>query len=67
MAAVNDVSNAERHKQWYDDDVTEINPEIRQLLESYSKIPSAEVVKHVNEIVSSRPPFTITLRPYSTR
>ncbi|MCJ1445224.1 MAG: hypothetical protein MMC23_005729 [Stictis urceolatum] len=50
MAAVNDVSSAERHKQWYDDDVTEINPEIRQLLESYSKIPSAEVVKHVNEI-----------------
>ncbi|KAJ5547924.1 hypothetical protein N7513_005158 [Penicillium frequentans] len=49
MAANND-GNATRHQQWYDPDMEEVNPEIRDLLEKYSNIPSTEVVKHVNEI-----------------
>ena len=53
MAANND-GNVTRHQQWYDPDLEDVNPEIRHLLENYSKIPSNEVVSHVNEIVSSR-------------
>ena len=52
MAATNDTSLPERNRKWYQDDVTEVNEPIRKLLETYSKIPSDEVVKHVNQIVS---------------
>ncbi|KAJ5720177.1 hypothetical protein N7493_007055 [Penicillium malachiteum] len=52
MAAYND-GNTSRHKEWYDPDLQDVNPEIRYLLENYSKIPAAKVVDHVNEIVSS--------------
>lgn len=52
MAANND-GNTTRHHQWYDPDIEDVNPEIRELLENYSKIPSTEVVKHVNEIACS--------------
>lgn len=50
MAATND-GNKDRHQQWYDPDLEEVNPQIRYLLENYSKIPSGDVVKHVNKIV----------------
>ncbi|KAJ5525833.1 hypothetical protein N7494_012483 [Penicillium frequentans] len=49
MAANND-GNATRHQQWYDPDKEEVNPEISDLLEKYSNIPSTKVVKHVDEI-----------------
>ena len=52
MAATNDTSLPERNKGWYQEDLTEVNEPIRKLLESYSRVPSAEVVKHVNQIVS---------------
>lgn len=51
MAATNDTSNADRHQKWYDPDIEDVNPQIRHLLEAYSKVPSSDVVKHVNEIV----------------
>ena len=51
MAAKSDPSNAERHKQWYDDNLTEVDMPIRKLLKSYSKIAAQEVVPHVNDIV----------------
>ncbi|KAI1656046.1 hypothetical protein F4813DRAFT_365119 [Daldinia decipiens] len=50
MAATNETSFPERNRGWYQDDLTEINGPIRKLLENYSKIPSSEVVKHVNSI-----------------
>ncbi|KAJ5899970.1 hypothetical protein N7495_004714 [Penicillium taxi] len=49
MAATND-GNTDRHQQWYDPDLNEVNPEIRNLLENYSKVSPSEVVKHVNDI-----------------
>lgn len=52
MAATNDTSFPERNKGWYNKDLTEVNEPIRKLLEGYSKVPSEEVVKHVNQIVS---------------
>ena len=52
MAATNETSLSERNKGWYQEDLTEVNEPIRKLLESYSKVPSGEVVKHVNKIVS---------------
>ena len=52
MAATNETSLSERNKGWYQEDLTEVNEPIRKLLESYSKVPSNEVVKHVNKIVS---------------
>ncbi|KAI1081457.1 hypothetical protein F5B20DRAFT_536130 [Whalleya microplaca] len=48
MAATNETSFPERNRGWYQDDLTEVNEPIRKLLENYSKIPSPEVVKHVN-------------------
>ena len=54
MAANYGNSSAERNKGWYQDDLVEVNAPIRKLLENYSKVPSGEVVKHVNEIVSVR-------------
>ncbi|KAI1390189.1 uncharacterized protein F4822DRAFT_228375 [Hypoxylon trugodes] len=50
MAATNETSFPERNRGWYQDDLTEVNEPIRKLLESYSKVPSSEVVKHVNTI-----------------
>ncbi|KAI1409793.1 hypothetical protein F5Y13DRAFT_88306 [Hypoxylon sp. FL1857] len=50
MAATNDTSFPERNRGWYLDDVKEVNKPIRKLLESYSKVPSSEVVNHVNKI-----------------
>ena len=52
MAATSDASLPERNKGWYQEDLTEVNEPIRKLLESYSKVPGGEVVKHVNKIVS---------------
>ena len=52
MAANSDASLPEQNKGWYQEDLTEVNEPIRKLLESYSKVPSGEVVKHVNKIVS---------------
>ncbi|KAI8965518.1 hypothetical protein F5Y11DRAFT_293717 [Daldinia sp. FL1419] len=50
MAATNETSSPEWNRGWYQDDLTEINGPIRKLLESYSKLPSSEVVKHINNI-----------------
>lgn len=54
MAATNTTSLPERNKGWYQDDLTEVNEPIRKLLETYSKVPSSDVVKHVNTIVGIR-------------
>ncbi|KAJ5591280.1 hypothetical protein N7450_005252 [Penicillium hetheringtonii] len=50
MAAKNNESNTKRQQKWYEPDLDEVNPQIRHLLEDYSKIPSLDVVDHVNEI-----------------
>ncbi|KAI2624939.1 hypothetical protein GGR54DRAFT_654634 [Hypoxylon sp. NC1633] len=50
MAATNDTTHPERNKGWYQEDLTEVNEPLRKLLENYSKVPSSEVVKHVNNI-----------------
>ncbi|KAK6952606.1 hypothetical protein Daesc_004896 [Daldinia eschscholtzii] len=50
MAATNETSFPERNRGWYKEDLTEIEGPIRKLLENYSKIPPAEVVKHINSI-----------------
>ncbi|KAI2462846.1 hypothetical protein F4781DRAFT_418831 [Annulohypoxylon bovei var. microspora] len=50
MAATNETSSPERNKGWYQNDLTEVREPIRKLLETYSKVPSSEVVKHVNNI-----------------
>ena len=52
MAAKYDPQNAGRHKQWYDDDLAEVNAPIRKLLQTYSKVAPEEVVPHVNNIVT---------------
>jgi hypothetical protein len=51
MAATHAISKPTRHNQWYDEDLTEVNPQIRSLLETYSKVPPERVVPHVNAIV----------------
>ncbi|CAI7596735.1 unnamed protein product [Penicillium manginii] len=48
------VAGRDRHQKWYDPDIEHVNPQIRHLLEAYSKVPSSDVVKHVNKIVGSR-------------
>ncbi|KAJ5389551.1 uncharacterized protein N7496_000619 [Penicillium cataractarum] len=35
---------------WYEPELQDVEPEARQLLEKYSKIPSDEVVQHVNNM-----------------
>ncbi|KAH8883469.1 hypothetical protein GQ53DRAFT_752953, partial [Thozetella sp. PMI_491] len=50
MAATNETSFPERNRGWYQQELTEVNEPIRKLLESYSKVPSSEVVEHVNKI-----------------
>lgn len=52
MAATNETSDVARNKGWYQEDLNEINEPMRNLLEKYSKVPSNEVVQHVNNIVS---------------
>lgn len=66
MAATND-GNTDRHQQWYDPDLEEVNPQIRLLLESYSKVPSSEVVKHVNKIVCLQEILAATIRIHCPR
>ena len=53
MAANNETSLPDRNRNWYQHDLTEVNPPMRKLLETYSKVPSGEVVSHVNKIVSA--------------
>ncbi|KAI9830511.1 MAG: hypothetical protein M1819_005469 [Sarea resinae] len=53
MAATRDISNAARNKQWYDEDLSEVNAPIRSLLETYSKVPPERVVPHINAILIS--------------
>lgn len=50
MAATNETSHPERNRGWYQEDLTEINQPMRDLLVNYSKVPSEDVVKHVNLI-----------------
>ncbi|KAI0144852.1 hypothetical protein BJ166DRAFT_539204 [Pestalotiopsis sp. NC0098] len=50
MAATNETSDVARNKGWYQEDLNEINEPMRNLLEKYSKVPSNEVVQHVNNI-----------------
>lgn len=56
MAATNETSHPERNRGWYQEDLNEINHPMRDLLENYSKVPSEEVVKHVNNIASPTNP-----------
>lgn len=41
-----------RTLSWYEDDLKEVAEPAKTLLEEYSKIPSDQVVKHVNGMVS---------------
>lgn len=52
MAAKPGTANVARNKQWYDEDLKEVNAPIRNLLETYSNIAPEQVVAHVNDIVS---------------
>ena len=36
---------------WYEPELTDVEPEARQLLEKYSNIPSDKVIQHVNNMV----------------
>lgn len=54
MAATNETSHPERNRGWYQEDLTEINQPMRDLLQNYSKVLSENVVKHVNNIASSK-------------
>lgn len=54
MAATNETTSPERNRGWYQDDLVDVNEPMRKLLENYSKVPSSEVVRHVNNIVSIR-------------
>lgn len=40
---------------WYEPELTEVEPEARELLEKYSNIPSERVVQHVNSLVCEPP------------
>ncbi|KAK7699517.1 hypothetical protein SLS64_011655 [Diaporthe eres] len=42
MAATNETSHPERNRGWYQEDLTEINQPMRDLLENYSEVPSEE-------------------------
>ena len=53
MAATNDATDAERNNKWYEEDRTEVNEPMRNLLENYAKVPSEDVVRHVNNVVSA--------------
>ena len=53
MAATNDAADPERRKEWYEEDRTEVNEPMRNLLEKYANVPSEDVVKHVNNVVSA--------------
>ncbi|KAI3396955.1 hypothetical protein diail_11355 [Diaporthe ilicicola] len=55
MAATNETSHPERNRGWYQEDLTEINEPMRDLLENYSKIPSEEVVMHRERGFASHP------------
>lgn len=57
MAATNETSHPERNRGWYQEDLTEINQSMRDLLENYSKVPREKVVKHVNNIASPKRPY----------
>ncbi|XDG07173.1 hypothetical protein ABKA04_006788 [Annulohypoxylon sp. FPYF3050] len=50
MAATNEAISPERNRGWYQDDLIDVNEPMRKLLENYSKVPSSEVVRHVNNI-----------------
>ena len=43
--------SAEWTAKWYSADPPDIKPEVREVLETYSKIPSDEVVAHVTRVV----------------
>lgn len=38
-------------KRWFSEDVPEISPRTREVLEKYSKIPPEEINAHVTDIV----------------
>ncbi|KAK2593112.1 hypothetical protein QQS21_009202 [Conoideocrella luteorostrata] len=50
MAATNETSSPERNRGWYQEDLTEINAPMHELLVKYSKIPTTQVITHVNDI-----------------
>lgn len=74
VAVVND-SDGERYRKWYDPDLEEVNPQIRRLLEVYSKVLPTDIVKHVNDIVCcalhqptwSNPRFSVREASLQTR
>ena len=65
MAANNETSNPERNRGWYREDLTELNEPMRNLLEKYSKIPSENVVSHVNQLVRADAYFPLCLQSYA--
>lgn len=60
-ALLSEISDS--HKlPWYEPRLTEVEPEAKELLEKYSKIPSNKVVQHVNSVVSGLSPVLVKLR-----
>ncbi|KAI3335625.1 hypothetical protein F4824DRAFT_510831 [Ustulina deusta] len=50
MAATHETSFPERNQGWFQEQLTEVNQPIREILQGYSKIPHSDVVDHVNRI-----------------
>lgn len=42
---------AERSKRWFSDDVPELSPRTREVLEKYSKVSPEDINAHVTDIV----------------
>lgn len=49
-------------KSLYSAELTKVNEPIRTILEQYSKIPAAQILQHVQDLVSSS--FLSTLEPH---
>lgn len=47
---------------WYTKDIEEPKPAVRDLFESYSKVPSTDVVTHIKHVRDEA--FKIVSRPY---
>jgi len=51
VATQDELSSRSREVAWYQDDLEEVPPTARKLLEQYSKIPREKVKEHVLAIV----------------
>ncbi|KAI5276330.1 hypothetical protein E4T47_00754 [Aureobasidium subglaciale] len=55
------VGTRNRSVDWFQDELEDVNPQARSVLETYCNIPSDEVVPHVLNIISTYDPFSSLL------